>query len=100
MDRLLPGPTQEEIDLSAVLNALSDPVRREIVIRLATQDLTCSSFADCGSKTNLSYHFSRLRKAGIVHVRANGARRILSLRRDDMEARFPHLLGVILENRE
>ncbi|MCW3061740.1 MAG: ArsR family transcriptional regulator [Capsulimonas sp.] len=90
----------EEIDLSDVLNALSDPVRREIVVRLAEHELSCSSFADCGSKTNLSYHFGRQRKAGIVHMRADGARRILSLRRDDMDRRFPNLLGVILENRK
>ena len=37
-----------------------------------------------------------LREAGLTHTRTEGTHRFLSLRRDDVEARFPGLLGSVL----
>ncbi len=99
MARALHHPEAEQLDLSAILDALSDPVRRGIVLRLAELgEGRCSAFLDMGSKTNLTYHLARLRESGLVHVRIEGTSRILSLRREELEARFPSLLPTILDS--
>jgi hypothetical protein len=38
-----------------------------------------------------------LREAGVIHQRAVGRERLTELRRDDLEARFPGLLGSVVE---
>ena len=98
MARPLHHPEPAQLDLSAILDALSDPVRRGIVLRLAEcGPHRCSAFLDMGSKTNLTYHTARLREAGLVHMRIEGPSRIVSLRQDDLETRFPGLLAAILD---
>ena len=99
--RYLPHPTREQIELPAVLEALSDPTRLGIVIDLATRkapeaEAPCAAFLHLGSKTNLTYHFAKLRAAGLTHARVAGTSRFISLRRDDLEARFPGLLDTII----
>jgi len=39
-----------------------------------------------------------LREAGIIHQRQEGTARLNTLRRDDLEARFPGLLATVLVN--
>jgi len=90
-------PDRAQINLSAVLEALSEPTRRDIVLRLAEEgEAACMAFDECGPKTNLSYHFARLREAGVTRVRLDGPYRMISLRKDDLAARFPGLLEAIL----
>jgi len=98
MAKELHHPTREQIDLSAVLDALSDPIRRQIVLRLSQVDeYACSTFNEIASKTSVSYHLARLREAGVTRTRIDGPRRMMSLRVEDLEARFPGLLAVILD---
>ena len=80
-----------------MLHALSDPARLEIVRRLANGDeCTCGTF-DLGlSKATLSHHFRVLREAGVVRTRPEGRKRMLSLRADDLDKRFPGLLEAVL----
>lgn len=97
MAKELHHPSAEQIDLSNVLDALSDPIRRGIVVRLADGLVgPCSSFHESASKTNLTYHLARLREAGIIQVRIDGAYRHISLRKADLDLRFPGLLDAIL----
>lgn len=97
MPKALPHPDPEAIDLSAVLDALRDPIRRAIVLMVAEEgEKRCSSFLHCATKTNLTYHVARLRDAGVVMVRAEGPARVVSLRREALEARFPGLLEAVL----
>jgi len=97
MPKELHHPDRAQLDLSAVLEALSEPTRRDIVLRLADDgEAACMAFDECGPKTNLSYHFARLREAGVTRVRLDGPYRKISLRRDDLAARFPGLLESIL----
>ena len=42
-----------------------------------------------------SYHLKLLREAGVTRTRASGTERFMSVRRDDLEARFPGLLDSI-----
>ena len=95
--RALHHPRTEEISLEDVLHALSDPVRLKIVEAIADRDeRNCSSVEASVSKSTLSHHFKVLREAGVTHTRANGTQRLISLRREDLEERFPGLLGSIL----
>jgi DNA-binding transcriptional ArsR family regulator len=94
----IPHPARGELDLAAVLHALSDPVRLRIVAGLAGGDeRTCGSFDVAVSKSTCTHHFRVLREAGLIRQRQQGTMRLNSLRRDDLEARFPGLLGTILQ---
>jgi DNA-binding transcriptional ArsR family regulator len=96
--RSLHHPRTEEIALEDVLHALSDPVRLKIVEAIADRDeRNCSSVEASVSKSTLSHHFKVLREAGVTFTRANGTQRLISLRREDLECRFPGLLESILE---
>jgi DNA-binding transcriptional ArsR family regulator len=93
-------PSCDELELAAVLHALSDPARLEIVRWLAKGDeCACGTF-DLGlSKPTLSHHFRVLREAGVVRTRPEGRKRLLSLRDEDLEERFPGLLEAVLSAR-
>ena len=95
-------PTRSEIDLSAVLHALSDPVRLRMVAALARADgePSCGSFDVPVTKSTCTHHFRVLREAGVIHQRQEGTARLNALREDDLEARFPGLLATILEAAE
>lgn len=94
-------PDADQITLPNVLAALGDETRLAIVGYLALQEgrgcfgTTCGQFGDLTSKTNLTYHVAKLREAGIVNVTPDGTRRRISLRRDDLDARFPGFLDTI-----
>ncbi len=92
--KLDPGP---RLNLTDVFDALRDPVRREIVRRLSIQESLCASFADLGSASGLSYHFTRLRSAGLTNTRKSGTCRLISLRKEALESAFPGLLTSVLK---
>lgn len=81
-----------------MLHALSDPVRLKIVAELARsgEESTCGSFALPVTKSTCTHHFKVLREAGLIHQRHKGTMRLNTLRREDLEARFPGLLESIL----
>lgn len=94
-------PACNEVELPAVLDCLSDPTRLAIVYTLAKHEhsdrlLCCGDFDAFGRKSNLTYHFSRLREAGILHTRVVKTTRYMQLRRKELNARFPGLLDAVL----
>ncbi len=93
----LAHPTREEIELAGVLHALSDPMRLRIVAGLAVvSERTCGSFDLPVVKSTCTHHFKVLREAGLIRQRLEGTTRLNSLRRDDLEHRFPGLLDAVL----
>jgi DNA-binding transcriptional ArsR family regulator len=91
-------PQLEEIELAAVLHALSDPVRLRIVAGLArADDRSCGSFELPVTKSTCTHHFKVLREAGVIRQRHAGTARLNTLRREDLDARFPGLLATILD---
>ena len=91
-------PKRDQIELGAVLHALSDPVRLRIVATLiADGEHTCGGFDVPVTKSTCTHHFKILREAGVIHQRPQGTARVNTLRRDDLEARFPGLLETILQ---
>ena len=95
--RTLHHPRVDEISLPDVLHALSDPVRLEIVRLLADeQERPCSAVEAKVAKSTLSHHFKVLREAGITFTRANGTHRLVSLRTQDLDQRFPGLISSVV----
>jgi DNA-binding transcriptional ArsR family regulator len=88
------------IDVVTVLQALSDPVRLEIVRQLAgcgaTGELTCGQIELPVSKSTTSHHLKTLSVAGIIAEREVGTRKYLHLRRGELEERFPGLIESVL----
>jgi len=90
-------PAQDDISLANVLYALGDPIRLEIVQQLAQEgEKACGAFGCATPKSTLSHHFRILREAGLIHSRKSGTHYINSLRRSDLDARFPQLLDAVL----
>jgi DNA-binding transcriptional ArsR family regulator len=95
--RDLHHPRLEDVGLPSVLHALSDPVRLEIVRYLAAlHETSCNSVSSAVSKSTMSHHFKVLREAGLTHTRAHGTKRMISLRRAELDERFPGLLDTII----
>jgi DNA-binding transcriptional ArsR family regulator len=91
-------PALDELRLVDVLQALSDPVRLEMVRILAGADheVACGQIPLPVGKSTSSHHFRVLREAGVVRARDEGTRRFYQLRREDLDARFPGLLESVL----
>lgn len=95
--KLLEMPPAAAIELAGVLQALSDPVRLEIVRRLAAGgEQACGVMPLPVSASTRSHHFKILRDAGLTVTRLVGTQRLVSLRRDDLDRRFPGLLDAVL----
>jgi DNA-binding transcriptional ArsR family regulator len=93
-------PAREEIQLAAVLHALSDPQRLHIVRELAADAAPrpCGSIELDVTKSTMTHHFRVLREAGVIRQRREGTTKLTSLRREDLDARFPGLLDAVLSS--
>lgn len=91
-------PERDEIQLVDVLQALGDPVRLHIVRILDQADggIACHEIPIPVSKSTGSHHLKVLRTAGVVRAHIDGTKRYYTLRRDDLEHRFPGLLDSVL----
>ena len=93
---VLDQPAIEVVVLADVLHALSDPARLEIVRGLAADgERQCGTF-DLGlTKATRSHHFKVLREAGLTYTRLEGTARFVTLRRDEIDAKFPGLMDAV-----
>lgn len=92
-------PEVESFDLATIMRALGDPIRLEMVrIVDGEGEILCSDIYEGLGLPNStgSYHLRQLREAGITRARAIGPKRMTSLRRDDLESRFPGLLDIVI----
>ena len=94
-------PERSELELPAVLHALSDPHRLEIVRRLAedSEPRPCGTFGFDISKSTMTHHFRILRESGVIRQERQGTTKITELRREDLDARFPGLLDAVLSSK-
>ena len=91
-------PAVEDIDLSSVLAALADPMRRRVVLELAREpdvERLCASFELPVAKSTRTHHWRVLREAGLVWQRDAGNRLMMKLRQDDLQKKFPGLLDTL-----
>jgi DNA-binding transcriptional ArsR family regulator len=95
-------PSAGSFNLTVILSALADPGRRVLMAAL----YQCPEPVDCAvlvgqanlglSNSTISHHYRVLREAGLIRSVADGRKRIITVRREDMEARFPGLLQAVL----
>ena len=71
-------PTPDDVTLDRVLGALSDPIRRDVLARIADH--------------GMSYHFKVLRESGLMHTEVLGTHRKITRRDSVIESLFPGLL--------
>jgi DNA-binding transcriptional ArsR family regulator len=105
-DGLLDQPGRDEISIDDVLQAIADPVRLGMLRELAAHPhgmsgAQCTGVA-CGdipltiSNSTRTHHLRVLRDAGVISTRTEGTRRMVWIRADDLEERFPGLLDAVL----
>jgi DNA-binding transcriptional ArsR family regulator len=91
-------PDATALDLATIMRTVGDPVRLAIVRELRDgRERGCGDLQDVlGIPASTgSYHLRLLREAGVTRTRADGTSRLISLRRDDLESRFPGLVDVL-----
>jgi DNA-binding transcriptional ArsR family regulator len=91
-------PAVSAFDLATIMRTLGDPLRLDIVRLLADdRPRPCSEVSAAMGLpvSTCSYHLRLLREAGVTRTRAEGTQRFISLRRDDLEDRFPGLVEVL-----
>lgn len=89
--------TGSQLELTAVLHALSDPTRLAVVAQLErVGEISCGCLAVTVAKSTLSQHLRVLREAGVTHTRPDGNQRWLSIRREALDSQFPNLLDAVL----
>lgn len=96
---VLPQPALEQIRIEQVLAALGDPVRLIFVRALAkapAAGVACGVVPLPVTKSTRTHHLRILREAGVITLRAEGTRRVASLRRDDLDTLYPGLLDGVL----
>lgn len=94
----IPHPPTATFDLPTIMRTLGDAARLEIVRILSDdRERPCTEIATAlGIPTSTgSYHLRLLREAGVTRTRSEGTQRFISLRRADLEQRFPGLLAVL-----
>lgn len=104
-----PPPTQDYYDRQSprtrtnspenVLSALGNPLRLEIIRTLADgSELSCNALRqEEVAKSTMTHHWRVLRDSGVIWQRPQGRENMISLRREDLDARFPGLLDTLLK---
>ncbi|MEI9537781.1 helix-turn-helix domain-containing protein [Enterobacter cancerogenus] len=92
-------PEPEQIQLENVLFALGNPLRLAIVRRLADGgELSCNALRPADVvKSTMTHHWRVLRDSGVIWQRAQGRENMISLRQEDLDARFPGLMAILLK---
>ncbi|MFZ4713173.1 MAG: ArsR/SmtB family transcription factor [Bacteriovoracaceae bacterium] len=89
-------PNLKKMPISALFDALSDPIRIEIVLTLLDgEETSCGDCKSPLSKSTMSHHFKVLRECGIIQRRGEGKTHFLSLRVEEIEERMPGFLDVL-----
>jgi DNA-binding transcriptional ArsR family regulator len=92
-------PAVESLDLATVMKALGDPLRIELVrIVDAEGEILCTDLYErLGLPPSTgSYVHRQLREAGVTRARSIGPKRMISIRREDLESRFPGLVDLVV----
>ncbi|MCB5191150.1 helix-turn-helix domain-containing protein [Methylobacillus arboreus] len=97
--RQIKHPPIEQVELTDIMYALSDPARLEIVGLLAKEgrQMTCGELELNRPKSSMSHHFKILRSAGLVETIIDGKEHLNSLRLAEIEQKFPGVLNAVLK---
>lgn len=98
--RVFEHPDLTDVELTTVLFALSDPARLDLVRLIDAEGpqtvAQCHVVDPDAAKSTFSHHLKTLREAGLVRNEPAGRQRTISLRRSEIDDRFPGLLDSVL----
>ena len=88
----------KDVTVDGILYALSDPIRRAILLKLLDCNGMSCSKAACSQlpPSTLSFHYKVLREAGLIRSQKKGVEVLNTPRKDEIEKRFPGLVQTIL----
>jgi DNA-binding transcriptional ArsR family regulator len=93
-------PSVDDLTIDSVLYALSDPYRRNMVFRMmGCEGMNCTEA--CGdqlSASTISFHTRILREAGLIRSEKKGVSVINTVRKEDIDKRFPGLLHAVFQH--
>jgi DNA-binding transcriptional ArsR family regulator len=93
-----PHPAADQMKITDVMAALSDPIRVGLVRVLADGvERGWGELRAPVAKSTLSHHLKTLRAAGVTRTREEGTRCFVRLRRNDLDSRFPGLLEAVMQ---
>lgn len=88
----------KDVTLECVFHALGDQMRLRIFCKLLREgEMSCKSICDHTPKSTLSHHFRVMRLCGLLKTRFVGTARMISVPEAELNARFPGLIPLILE---
>ena len=99
MARTFSHPSIKDVTIDGVLYALSDTERRCIVAALANcEGKSCSKSSSPGmSPSTISFHHKILRENGLIRSEKKGVEVFNTLRKAEIDKKFPGLLDSILK---
>ncbi|GAA0945451.1 helix-turn-helix domain-containing protein [Nonomuraea longicatena] len=93
-------PDRDQIRVEDVLSAMGNHLRLEVVRLLdAGGEHNCTSLLNVlgvTAKSTMTHHWRVLRESGVIWQRPSGRENLLTLRREDLDARYPGLLDAVL----
>jgi len=100
-----PELSVDELDLPSVMHALADPSRLRMVAALdGGAELSCAVLGQQAgtamAKSTTSHHLAVLREAGLIRTRHEGQRKLATLRRAELDGKFPGLLDAVVGGME
>lgn len=100
MTRPFTHPAAKDITIDGLLYALSDKIRRDIMVKLMSCESMCcnEACADGLPPSTISFHHKILRETGLIKSVKEGVSVVNSARHVEIEKRFPGLLAAILNN--
>ncbi|MEV6060772.1 ArsR/SmtB family transcription factor [Nocardia asteroides] len=95
---LPPAPVLPVAGLPTVLSALHDPVRLEMVRRMANAGgpVRCAALYDAINKSTATHHFKILREAGLIERMTIDGQTYQRLRAEAVEDAVPGLLPAVV----
>lgn len=91
-------PTDTQLTLDRLLDALADPQRRTILRQIADEpDIVCSNVAPGVPRSTVSVQLRRLREAGLIEQCRSGQLIANRVRTDGAWAKFGRVLDSVLD---
>lgn len=89
-------PSLHDILLEDVFSALGDTSRLRIVRKLLVEgEMSCKCICAVTPKSTMSHHLSVLRTCGVIKTRCVGTQKMVSVREQDLDLKFPGLLDLV-----
>ena len=93
-------PDRDQIRVDHVMTALGNPLRLAAVRLLdGGGEHNCTSLLvtlGVTARSTMTHHWRVLRESGVIWQQPSGRENLLTLRREDLDARYPGLLDAVL----